>query len=225
MIFCTLCYGDYWPKKYSADINKISENHSIYVYTNKPGYFKSSCNIIEYKRKDFSYFEKLVLLLNLIDTHKERVTYFDSDSIYMEQVQSMLNDTHTKFNEETIYTHKVYQNEKYSISELSKDVSLVILMNVYKQLGFDNVICNYPHERILSIPYIPNKFETLKENILNVQSIWEENWYMGKDWPSNHQCNRWSQYGCGYGEGGALSIYAKELNIKLDIISSVNRLL
>ena len=72
----------------------------------------------------------------------------------MEQVQSMLNDTHTKFNEETIYTHKVYQNEKYSISELSKDVSLVILMNVYKQLGFDNVICNYPHERILSIPYI-----------------------------------------------------------------------
>ena len=77
MIFCTLCYGDYWSKKYSADINKISENHSIYVYTNKPGYFKSSCNIIEYKRKDFSYFEKLVLLLNLIDTHKERVTYFD----------------------------------------------------------------------------------------------------------------------------------------------------
>ena len=50
MIFCTLCYGDYFAKKYSPDINKISENHSIYVYTNKPGYFKSSCNIIEYKR-------------------------------------------------------------------------------------------------------------------------------------------------------------------------------
>ena len=56
MIFCTVCVGDYWSKKYSSDINKISENNTIYVYTNKPEYFKSSCNIIQYKRKDFSNF-------------------------------------------------------------------------------------------------------------------------------------------------------------------------
>ena len=67
MIFCTVCYGDYWSKKYSSDINKISENNTIYVYTNKPEYFKSSCNIIQYKRKDFSYFEN-----NTNDTNDNR---------------------------------------------------------------------------------------------------------------------------------------------------------
>ena len=225
MIFCTLCYGDYFAKKYSSDINKISENHSIYVYTNKPEYFKSTCNIIEYKRKEFSYFEKLVLIFNVMDKCKERVTYFDSDSIDTEQVQSMLVGTNRKFEDETIYTYKVFKNEEYSIEDLSTDPSLYTLMNVYRELGFQDVRCNYPHERILSIPYIHNKFKRLKEGVLSVQSVWENNWPMGKNWIEKHRCNKWSQFGCGYAEGGALSIYVKELKINLDRVVPENRLL
>ena len=33
-----------------------------------------------------------------------------------------------------------------------------------KQLGFKNIICNYIHERIISVPYILNKFNELKES-------------------------------------------------------------
>jgi hypothetical protein len=54
MIFCTLSVGKEWCKKYSNDIDSISKNHKIYVYTDFPEYFPN-CNIIEYKRKDFSY--------------------------------------------------------------------------------------------------------------------------------------------------------------------------
>jgi len=232
MIFCTVCVGDYWSKKYSSDINKISENNTIYVYTNKPEYFKSSCNIIQYKRKDFSYFEKLVLLFNLIDKHKERVTYFDCDSTYLNQVQLMLNGTHKEFNNETIYSHEIYEYENYPLKTLLRNPSFALLIKVYKELGFENVICRYIHERIISIPYISSKFNELKENVLKVQSIWEENWSIGKKWigypideTGTHECNRWSRYGCGYGEGGALSIYCKQLDINSEKIVPISTLL
>ena len=103
---------------------------------------------------------------------------------------------------------------------------------VYKELGFENVICRYIHERIISIPYISSKFNELKENVLKVQSIWEENWSIGKKWigypideTGTHECNRWSRYGCGYGEGGALSIYCKQLDINSEKIVPISTLL
>ena len=120
MIFCTLSVGEEWCKKYYNDINSISKNHKMYVYTDFPEYFPNR-NIIEYKRKDFSYFEKLILLFNIINKHKERVTYFDCDSVYIEQVQSMLNGTHKEFDSETIYSHKIFQYENIPLKNLKNN--------------------------------------------------------------------------------------------------------
>ena len=39
-----------------------------------------------------------------------------------------------------------------------------------------------------------------------------------------HECNKWSENGCGYGEGGAISIFAKQLKINLDTIVPSNKL-
>lgn len=231
MIFCTLSVGKEWCKKYSNDIDSISKNHKIYVYTDFPEYFPN-CNIIEYKRKDFSYFEKLILLFNIIDKYKERVTYFDCDSVHIEQVQSMLNGTHKEFDNETIYSHKIFKYEDIPFKKLTRNPSYVALIEVYKQLGFKNVVCNYIHERITSVPYIPNKFNQLKDSIFKVQSIWEETWSKGRKWKGysghelkGHECNKWSENGCGYGEGGAISIFAKELKINLDMIVCLNKLI
>jgi hypothetical protein len=47
---------------------------------------------------------------------------------------------------------------------------------------------------------------------------------MGKSWIGTHPCNKWSQCGCGYAEGGALSIYAKELKINLEPILPITTL-
>ena len=134
----------------------------------------------------------------------------------------MLKGTHTEFDNETIYSHEIYNYEDIPLKELTRNPAYVALIEVYKQLGFKNIICNYIHERIISVPYILNKFNELKESVFKVQSIWEETWSKGRNWKGylgyeskGHECNKWSQYGCGYGEGGALSIYAKKLNIKL----------
>ena len=224
MIFATLCVGIDWCEKHSQAINDIGENHTIYVYTDCPHYFPN-CNIIQYTRSDFSYFEKLVLLFNVMDECNERVTYFDCDSTKRNQVQLMLNGLNQPFDNKSIYTYKVFKNVEYSIEDLSTDPSLYILMNVYRELGFKDVRCNYPHERILSLPFIPKKYKKLKEKVLNVQPIWEKNWSMGKAWIGTHPCNKWSQYGCGYAEGGALSIYAKELKINLEPILPITTLL
>lgn len=105
------------------------------------------------------------------------------------------------------------------------------MIEVYKQLGFKNVVCNYIHERITSVPYIPSKFNQLKDSIFKVQSIWEKTWSKGRKWKGysgyeskGHECNKWSENGCGYGEGGAISIFAKQLKINLDTIVPSNKL-
>lgn len=218
MIFCTLSVGEEWCKKYSNKIDDIGKLHEMYVYTDFGDYFPN-CNIIKYTRNDFSYFEKLVLLFEVMSKHKKRVTYFDCDSTEEPKLQMILNNLHNPFDEESIYTYKLFKNVEYSIEDLSTDPSLYTLMNVYRELGFKDVRCNYPHERILSLPFIPKKYKKLKEKVLNVQPIWEKNWSMGKYWTGTHPCNKWSQCGCGYAEGGALSLYAKKLQIKLKEIS------
>ena len=143
----------------------------------------------------------------------------------------MLTETHKEFDNETIYSHKIFQYEDIAFKKLTKNPSYVALIEVYKQLGFENVICNYIHERITSVPYIPSKFNELKESVFKVQSIWEETWSKGRKWKGysghelkGHECNKWSQNGCGYGEGGALSIFAKQLKINLDIIVPSDKL-
>lgn len=218
MIFCTLSVGEEWCKKYSNKIDDIGKLHEMYVYTDFGDYFPN-CNIIKYTRNDFSYFEKLVLLFEVMSKHKKRVTYFDCDSTEEPKLQMILNNLHNPLDEESIYTYKLFKNVEYSIEDLSTDPSLYTLMNVYRELGFKDVRCNYPHERILSLPFIPKKYKKLKEKVLNVQPIWEKNWSMGKYWTGTHPCNKWSQCGCGYAEGGALSLYAKKLQIKLKEIS------
>ena len=225
MIFCTLSVGEEWCKKYSNKIDDIGKLHEVYVYTDFGEYFPN-CNIIKYTRNDFSYFEKLVLLFEVMSKHKKRVTYFDCDSTEEPKLQMILNNLHNPFDKESIYTYIIFPNEEFTHLLIARNPSFVVLMEVHKQLGFENFVCDYTHERILSIPYISNKFKILKENVLSVQSIWETNWPKGKKWvgwsefyQGTHDCNKWSQIGCGYSEGGALSLYAKKLEIKLKEIS------
>ena len=88
--------------------------------------------------------------------------------------------------------------------------------------GFDR--CNYIDEKIISIPYNDNTL-TLKKSLKVVQQMWENLYPKGKVWTGmphdstgTHESNKWSKQGCGYGEGGALSILVKKLNIKKEII-------
>lgn len=83
MIYCTMSIGKYHSEKYSNDINRLATKYKVEVLTDCPEYFKN-CTIHEYSRDVFSYYEKLPFMLSVILNNKDRVLYFDSDTIIPE---------------------------------------------------------------------------------------------------------------------------------------------
>lgn len=222
MIYATLCVGEKWCKQNADDINDLGKNNLVYVYTDFAEYFPN-CKIVEYTRKDFSYYEKLPFWLNLIIKHKERVVYIDSDSIETIPMQ-ILRKGITNLDNKSVYTFTMFNNPSYAYERLKKNPSLVQLMEIYQELGYDP-ICFYLHEKLLSLPYKKDETELILKEILNLQSIFEEKYYKGRFWEGiphdetgTHECNKWSKYGCGYGEGGAISILIHNLNIPIKTI-------
>ena len=79
MIYCTVSVGKEILKKYSNDINRLATKYKVVILTLSE-YF-TDCTTLEYSRNIFSYYEKLPLLLSLVLQNKDRVTYFDVDSV------------------------------------------------------------------------------------------------------------------------------------------------
>ena len=231
MIFSTLCVGKQWVEKYSDDINHIGEKHQIHVCSDYPEFFANN-HTIKYSREEFSYYEKIVNLLKLSVKYKQRVTHFDADNINLDKFKLLLENNFIALDSDTIYTNKIHRNEEIKLSMVQANPSLVVFMKVIQDLDCNFTICNYIDEKIISVPYIKGTSEILLNSILNVQTLWETAWYKGRQWngvPHNkdgvQECNKWSNIGCGYCEGGALSLYAKKLNIKINEIKIAKKYL
>ena len=190
MIYCTVSVGKEISKKYSDDINRLATKYKVVILTNYPEYF-TDCTTLEYSRNIFSYYEKLPLLLSLVLQNKDRVTYFDVDSV------NLVEDKEFIFDNESVYTYKLYKNENYTTEKLREDSGLDVMLDIYEELGYE--ICDYLHERILSIPY-SEKVKKVLEEILELQPIFEERYPKGKNWnnPSKKDLQRFSNTGCGY---------------------------
>ena len=78
-------------KKYSDDINRLATKYKVVILTNYPEYF-TDCTTLEYSRNIFSYYEKLPLLLSLVLQNKDRVTYFDVDSVNLVEDKEFIFD-------------------------------------------------------------------------------------------------------------------------------------
>lgn len=213
MIYCTVSVGEEISKQYSKQINKLTNNHKIVVLTDSPRYFKD-CQIIDYTRDIFSYYEKLPFLLKLVLEYKERVVYFDVDSIN-------LIDDKFEFDEESVYTYKLYRNENSPIEKLRLDSGYTLTLDIYEKLGYK--MCNYVHERFISIPY-SEKVKSMLDDILMLQPIFEDTYPKNKVWkrPSRINLKKYSKTGCGYGEGGALSVVLKNHDINIKSIFGKN---
>lgn len=216
MIYCTLSVGKEISENYSGDINRLATKYDVVVLTDSPEYF-SKCNLIEYSRDVFSYYEKLPLLLSLVLQNKERVTYFDADSV------NLIEDKNYEFDNESVYTYKIYEQKGFTEKQLRNDVGVDVMLDIYEELGYK--ICDYLHERILSIPY-SKKVALVLEEILELQPLFEERYPKGKKWVNSNRDNiqKFSNTGCGYGEGGALSIVLKNNNIPTKTLEE-NRLI
>ena len=212
--YCTLVYGKKLCELYSSKLNEFAKNNKLFVYTNYPDYFPN-CKTVKYTRDVFSYYEKLPFILSLVNKLKQRVLYFDVDSI------DLIKDNSYEFDDESVYSFKIFKNSSYSKNELKKELGLSVLCDIYDELG--SYTCDevdYVHERIISIPCYKN-IESILEEIIKLQPIFEERFSKNKNWP-NHIFQKYSKIGCGYGEGGALSLVLKDNNLKIKkLISNI----
>jgi len=213
MIYCTVSVGEEISKKYQYEINQLSKSQKVVILTDSPQYF-NNCEIIHYKRNIFSYYEKLPFLLRLVLENKQRIVYFDVDSIN-------LIDNKFDFDMESVYTYKIFQNENFTIEKLREDSGYTLTLDIYEKLGYK--MCNYVHERFISIPY-SEKVKSVLDDILMLQPIFEETYSKNKVWknPSRLNLKRYSETGCGYGEGGALSVVLKNHDINIKSIFGKN---
>jgi hypothetical protein len=243
MIYCTVSVGDDLCKRYETSVNELAETETVYVLTDCPQYFPS-CKIIEYNRDVFSYYEKIILLINLVTKYKERVTLVDIDALHLEEFKWIVNKQ-VDFDNESLYTFKVYTTPNDNIEKVIKDPSIGIFYKTFKEVVRKDIVDEiiYPHERILSMPYKQNH-KKISSFILELQDKWESIYPKGFIWESSeiyydesykdyrpidnpnwHPANKHSNNGCGYGEGGVLSYCNSLFNLKIKQIRLTNNLI
>ena len=210
MIYATMCIGEEWCKKYSDDINKLGSKKTTHVLTDFPKYF-DKCKVKKYNRDIFSYYEKLPFTLNLMIDSKDRVVFVDADFVHSDEIKGLV-DNRYNLDKESVYSINIYDTKSFPKSFVLSNPSYTELMNIYDSYNYE-LFPKYLHERLFSLPYKKNQTEQMLNEIVEMQTIFEERYYKGRVWPDGHQNQRWSDAGCGYAEGGALSIIVHNLNI------------
>jgi len=222
MIYCTVCIGEDWCKKYSNIINELATQNTIHVLTDFPEYF-DKCKTKKYNRDVFSYYEKIPFTLQLIIEYKNRVVFFDVDSVDNNYFQSILKKQY-KLDNKSVYALNVYDTKSFNRQTVLENPSYVELISIYHSYGYEP-FPKYLHERLFSLPYNEIQTEEILNQILEMQSIFEETYYKGRIWPEGHQNQRWSDFGCGYAEGGALSVIVHNMDIPTKSIKLLKKIL
>lgn len=212
--YCTLSYGINFCREYGPTINQSIQDITVLtnfttLFSNKPTKF--------YSRNEFSYYEKIILLLKLVKEYKQRVTYFDVDSYN-------LVDFDYVYDNNSVYTYKIYDNSKYKNTKrelIEQYPGVLALYDIYNKYGYE--LCKYPHERIISIPY-SDKINNVLEEIQDLQDPFEVSYPKGKVW-KDKDLTLFAKNGCGYGEGGALAAVLHKHNIKLQVFYNENKFL
>jgi len=204
MVYCTFIYGKELHDLYSTKLDEFSKKCNLQILTDRPEYF-SNANTVLYERNEFSYYEKLPFLLSLIKEYKERVLFFDVDSL------DLIEDKNFGFDKTSAYSYYIFKNSNYTEKQLREEYGLDILCDIYLELGYE--MCDYLHERVISIPY-SEKIDKIYKELIKLKPIFEKKYPKGKDWDDvNFQ--KYSKTGCGYGEGGALSVILRNNNVNV----------
>jgi len=203
MIYATTVVGKEFCDQYSKHINDEGANKALFVSTDHPELFPE-CSTRLYNREVFSYYDKLIFLIELVIEHKQRVTFIDADWFRNINENIVIDDNVVYswhlFNEEELLHLGFYNNGIDLTKTLLED-------NGFK---YDNKL--YPGEAILSVPYLDN-IEIILTELKSLQTVWEKTF--NKDLDLNHKSKRYSSYGVGYFEGGALYAVLVKNNIEV----------
>jgi len=201
MIYCTMCIGEEWVDIYSPVINKFSRDREVFVLTDQPDKFE--CNTILYERDIFSYYEKILLVLNLIKSHKSRVTYIDVNSLRTFNPNIKTDDV-TLFCAQLLSWEHM---EKYFLTKSTKeDVSTILDKIKVKELKDF-----YIREHIFSFPF-SNDIDDIINDATLMQPFFEEYFNVV---PYTPHMERYSREGVGYAEGFAIQALAIRYNIDI----------
>ena len=202
MIYSTMCVGTEWCTKHAQNINGFAKNNKVYVLTDNPSYFQN-CNYIEYKRDIFSYYEKINLITNLLQTYKERITYVDADLL-----DTRIN-TEFVYDSDSLYTYDVYDSNDGIITRYFGEYEKNKIIEVFSNINLSNLPNFYIDKKIISLPYL-DKLSDITEDINTLQPLLEN---LFGSVPSNENLDRYSKVGIGYGEGWALNAICSKYNI------------
>jgi len=201
MIYCTMCTGEEWVDNYSPVINKFSRDREVFVLTDQPDKFE--CNTILYERNIFSYYEKILLVLNLIKSHKSRVTYIDANSLRTFN-PNIKTDGISLFCAQLLSWEHM---EKYFLTEsIKEDVPTILDKIKVKELKDF-----YIREHIFSFPFSNNIDDIINDATL-IQPLFEEYFNVV---PYTPLMKRYSREGVGYAEGFAIQALAIRYNIDI----------
>jgi len=202
MIYATMCIGSSWVTKFKKSINEFGKNNTLYILTDSPDEF-SNCETIIYERDEFSYYEKINLILNLLETHKQRITYIDADWLRHY-------NTNIEFSDNSLYTYQIFYLNQKPLMFFFPELELKKINEVIKLIGMTEFGDRYIPEAVLSFPYFENFFE-IKDDFITMQTPIED--IYNKTVPIRTALRKYSKHGIGYGEGLAITAVANKYNI------------
>ena len=211
MLYATVCHGAEFINRFSKEINKVGKIDTVHVLTDQPQYF-DNCITYQYEKvmggTQFSYYSKLTFLFKLLLEYKERVNYVDADFLRV------------NFNKGIVENDSAYYSSVIIPKHLTKLNRLKGRNSAYKEYfafmaehGLDKPF-NYITEAFLSFPYSSKTIEIAcrsKELQAHIEDIFNSK---TADWSSTY-LNRYAKNGIGFGEGTAVTILAKEYNLKV----------
>ena len=202
--FATMCIGKEWVFDWKDNITDFLNKHKLHLLTDCEDVF----DFKSYKyNKEFSYYDKLIFLLDVMSLKKKRITYLDADKLH--QYRNIDYDETSCF---------VYNTTKWpeSLTPTFKKVK----SEIHEYLNTEDNDDIYAQEALISLPYTDD-FENIKKDILELQPIVERN-FGNRKW-NNSKLNRYSKYGIGYGEGSALTAVLLKYNIDIVNVYSTFR--
>lgn len=202
MIYATMIVGEEYCKKYYPQVLEASSSNEVYILTDHPELFPE-CNTVYYNKDVFSYFDKLIFLAELTLEKKKRVTFIDCD--WFKNLGSSIS-----IKEDTFYTYWVY-----TLSDLKGmtlyEFGVDLMIKVLNDNGYKVDYEDYIGEAVLSLPY-SSKVESVLEDLIALKSPWEKAFSQSID-TEHSTLLRYSKYGVGYAEGGALTAVLRKHSI------------
>ena len=195
--FATMCIGKEWNKKWKDDIKNFHHQHTLHLLTDCGDWFDFKS--YEYN-KEFSYYDKLIFLLDLMTVKKKRITYIDADKLKIYN--------NIEYDDSSVYTYNI------SHWPVVLDETYINVKNeIHNYLKTEDNYDIYAQEALISLPYTSD-FENMKKDIIGLQPIIENTYHNRGGWKSP-KLNRYSKHGKGFGEGSALTAVLFKYNLNI----------